>query len=96
MPAYTPPPEDYPPLSEPMAPLYGWEMEAEVDPLPQVSTFFTPVVNFRAYMFLGDSVPDPDPDPLVRGRDPDPSIIKRKTKIVTKTLFCDFCVAFYL
>jgi len=39
MPAYTPPPEDYPPLSEPMAPLYGWEMEAEVDPLPQVSTF---------------------------------------------------------
>jgi hypothetical protein len=41
MPAYTPPPEDYPPLSEPMAPLCGWEMEAELDPLPQVSSFFT-------------------------------------------------------
>jgi hypothetical protein len=34
-------------------------------------------------MFLG--LLDPDPDPLVRGTDPDPSIIKQK-KIVSKTL----------
>jgi hypothetical protein len=30
----------------------------------------------RIHMFLGHK--DPDPDPLVRGMDPDPSIIKQK------------------
>ncbi len=30
----------------------------------------------RIHMFLG--LKDPDPDPLVRGMDPDPSIIKQK------------------
>ena len=34
MPAYTPPPDEFPPLSEPLGPLFGWEMEP--DPLPQV------------------------------------------------------------
>ncbi len=29
----------------------------------------------RIHMFLG--LPDPDPDPIVRGMDPDPSIIKQ-------------------
>jgi hypothetical protein len=29
-------------------------------------------------MYLGLLDPDPDPDPLVRGIDPDPSIIKQK------------------
>ncbi len=38
MPAYTPPPQDFPLLSEPLRPsLYGWELEAEADPLPQVA-----------------------------------------------------------
>jgi hypothetical protein len=30
----------------------------------------------RIHMFLG--LPDPNPDPLVRGMDPDPSVIKQK------------------
>jgi hypothetical protein len=30
----------------------------------------------RVHMFLG--LPVPDPDPLLRGMDPDPSIIKQK------------------
>jgi hypothetical protein len=30
---------------------------------------------YRIHMFLG--LPDPQPDPLVRGKDPDPSIIKQ-------------------
>jgi hypothetical protein len=30
----------------------------------------------RIHMFLG--LPDPDPDPLVKGTDPDPSIIMQK------------------
>jgi hypothetical protein len=35
---------------------------------------YKPVLRIR--MFLG--LLDPDPDPLVRGTDPDPSIIKQK------------------
>jgi hypothetical protein len=38
--------------------------------------------NRRIHMFLG--LLDPKPDPLIRGADPDPSIIK--AKIVRKTL----------
>ncbi len=34
------------------------------------------VLRIRTPMFLG--LLDPDPDPLVRGMDPDPSIIKQK------------------
>ncbi len=34
------------------------------------------VLRIRIHMFLG--ILDLDPDPLVRGMDPDPSIIKRK------------------
>ncbi len=33
-------------------------------------------IRIRIHMFLG--LPDPDPDPLVRGMDPDPSIIMQK------------------
>jgi hypothetical protein len=83
MPAYTPPPEDYPPLSEPMAPLYGWEMEAEVDPLPQVSIFYVgrPVMNCLAKVlntwrqcsgFGRIRKFLGHPNLLVRGTDPDP------------------------
>jgi hypothetical protein len=32
----------------------------------------------RIHLFLG--LPDPDPDPLVRGMDPDPSIIMQNNK----------------
>ncbi len=32
----------------------------------------------RIHMLLGLLDPDPDPDPLVKGMDPDPSIIKQK------------------
>jgi hypothetical protein len=40
-------------------------------------------------MFLG--LLDPDPDPLVRGIDPDPSIIKQKSQENPwGLLFCDF------
>jgi hypothetical protein len=42
----------------------------------------------RVHMFLGFL----DPDPLVRGMDPDPSIIKR---IIKKTVdFCCFVTSF--
>jgi hypothetical protein len=37
-----------------------------------------PVLRIRISMFFG--LLDPDPDPLVRGTDPDPSIIKQKQK----------------
>jgi hypothetical protein len=33
-------------------------------------------LRIRIHMFLG--LPDLDPDPLIRGMDPDPSIIKQK------------------
>jgi hypothetical protein len=49
----------------------------------------------RIHMFLG--LQDLDPDPLVRGMDPDPSIIKHK--ILRKSwflLFCDFFLTVYL
>ncbi len=39
----------------------------------------------QIHMFLG--LQDPDPDPLVRGMDPDPSIIKQ--------MFCDFFLTFF-
>ncbi len=38
--------------------------------------FPAPVLRIRIHVFLG--LQDPDPDPLVRGMDPDPSIIMQK------------------
>jgi hypothetical protein len=35
-------------------------------------------IRIRIHKFLG--LLDPDPDPLVRGMDPDPSIIKQKKR----------------
>jgi hypothetical protein len=43
----------------------------------QVALVFSSVAEpIRIHVFLG--LLDPDPDPLVRGMDPDPSIIKQK------------------
>ncbi len=58
-----------------------------VPPPPYINSFVFYLVNrccwdqcvriqIRIHMFSG--LPDPDPDPLVRGMDPDPSIIMKK------------------
>jgi hypothetical protein len=44
--------------------------------LDSEQTVFRNRIRIQIHMFLG--LPDPDPDPLVRGMDPDPSIIKQK------------------
>jgi hypothetical protein len=52
-------------------------------------------IRIRIRMFLG--LLDPHPDPLVRGMDPDPSIIKQKiVRKILIVLFCDVFTTFYL
>jgi hypothetical protein len=43
---------------------------------PHSATLFLSVLRIRIHMFLG--LLDPDPDPLVRGMDPDPSIVQHR------------------
>jgi len=56
-----------------------------------VQVFRIRILIHRIHMFLG--LPAPDPDPLVKGMDPDPSVIKKNRK---KSLDSYFFWTFYL
>jgi hypothetical protein len=78
------PPLDGPPLAAlPNAPPHSVDFKVYVKDFTSRYTEYhaaipltVAVFRIRIHVFLG--LLDPDPDPLVRGIDPDPSIIKQK------------------